>query len=53
MAVPGRVEGDVVEVADLFKRQDGELVRADGYPGRREAYAQAGFDLTELLGKGQ
>lgn len=53
VAVPGRVEGDVVEVADLFKRQDGELVRADGYPGRREAYAQAGFDLTELLGKGQ
>ena len=34
-AVPGRVEGDVVEIADLFVRRGGELVRADGFPPHR------------------
>ena len=31
-AVPGRVEGDIVEIADLFVQRDGVLRRADGYP---------------------
>lgn len=30
-AVPGRVEGDVVEIADLFVRRRGELRRAEGF----------------------
>lgn len=49
VAVPGRVEGDVVETADIFTTRGGELVRADGYPPHLERYALAGFDVTALL----
>src|SRR4051812_23446458 len=31
-ALPGRVEGDVIEIADIFVTRDGELVRAGGWP---------------------
>jgi pilus assembly protein CpaF len=51
-AVPGRVEGDVVEVAELFVQRDGVLRRADGYPPHIERFERAGFDLTRLLGQG-
>ena len=50
VALPGRVEGDVVEIADLFVRRDGQLVRADGYPPHEERFARAGYDLRSLLG---
>lgn len=49
-AVPGRVEGDVVEIADLFVSRGGELVRAGGYPPHEDRFAQIGVDLTALLG---
>ncbi len=49
VAVPGRVEGDVVEVADLFVTRDHRLVRADGYPPHRERFAWIDADLLELL----
>jgi pilus assembly protein CpaF len=49
VAVPGRVEGDVVEVADLFVTREGRLVRADGWPPHAERFAWAGADLPELL----
>ena len=49
VAVPGRVEGDVVEIADVFTSRAGELVRADGYPPHLERYATAGFDVASLL----
>ena len=49
VAVPGRVEGDVVEVADLFVTQDGRLVRAEGFPPHQERFAWAGIDLPRLL----
>ena len=45
VAVPGRVEGDVVEIADLFVQRGGELVRADGCPPHRERFERAGYDL--------
>jgi pilus assembly protein CpaF len=48
-AVPGRVEGDVVEISDLFVRRGGVLVRADGYPPHRDRFERAGYDLTALL----
>jgi pilus assembly protein CpaF len=48
-AVPGRVEGDVIEIADLFVMRGGELVRADGYPPHRERFERAGYDLPALL----
>jgi pilus assembly protein CpaF len=49
VAVPGRVEGDVVETADIFVRRDGVLTRADGYPPHADRFVRAGFDLPRLL----
>src|SRR5664280_2847312 len=43
-AVPGRVEGDVVETAAVFHTRGGRLVRADGYPPHRDRFTQAGYD---------
>jgi pilus assembly protein CpaF len=49
VAVPGRVEGDVVETADLFVTRGERLIRAEGWPPHPERFARVGFDLTELL----
>ena len=58
VAVPGRVESDVIETADIFTRR-GEssagggyppLVRAGGYPPHADRFARAGFDLAAVLG---
>ena len=49
VAVPGRVEGDVVETADVFTTRDGQLVRADGWPPHPERFDRAGLDLSRLL----
>ena len=49
VAVPGRAEGDVIEVADLFVSHGPALVRSDGFPPRREAFERAGYDVTALL----
>ena len=49
VAVPGRVEGDVVEVADLFMTRGQQLVRAQGFPPHTERFEWAGLDLAALL----
>jgi pilus assembly protein CpaF len=49
VALPGRVEGDVVEIADVFVSRDDRLVRADGWPPHPERFARAGYDLAALL----
>ncbi len=49
VAVPGRVEGDVVETADIFTSRGGRLVRADGFPPHLERFEWAGIDLPRLL----
>ena len=49
VAVPGRVEGDIVETADLFVTQGERLVRADGWPPHPERFLAAGVDLPALL----
>jgi len=51
VALPGRAEGEVVEVADLFVRDGTELVRGPGYPPHAQRFAGAGFDLAQLLGE--
>lgn len=48
-AVPGRAEGDVVEIADVFVQREARLVRADGYPPHAERFARAGYDVAALL----
>ena len=53
-AVPGRAEGDVVEIADVFVQREGRLVRADGYPPHADRFARAGHDVAALLsGEGE
>ncbi|MEP6695561.1 MAG: ATPase, T2SS/T4P/T4SS family [Pseudonocardiales bacterium] len=53
VAVPGRVEGSVVETADIFATQGERLVRADGFPPHPERFARVGIDLPALLGAGR
>lgn len=49
VAVPGRVEQDVVETADIFTTRGGRLVRADGFPPHAERFEGVGIDLASLL----
>ena len=49
VAVPGRVEGDVVEVADLFVTRSDQLVRGDGWPPHQERFERCGYDLERIL----
>jgi pilus assembly protein CpaF len=49
LGLPGRVEGDVVEVTELFARRDGRLVRSGGFPPHEDRFSRAGFDLARLL----
>ena len=49
VAVPGRVEGDVVETADIFVQRDGVLRRAEGFPPHPERFRRAGHDVAALL----
>jgi pilus assembly protein CpaF len=49
VAVPGRVEGDVIETADVFTTREGRLVRADGWPPHQDRFSAAGYDLARLL----
>lgn len=51
VAIPGRTEGEIVEIADLFVRSGPDLVRADGFPPHVERFTRAGFDLGRLLGR--
>ena len=49
VAVPGRVENDIVETESIFLRRDGDLVRAGGMPTRVESFERAGIDVHRLL----
>ena len=49
VGVPGRAEGDVIEIADLFVTRAGKLQRADGFPPQPEAFERAGYDVAALL----
>ena len=48
-AVPGRIEGDVVEIADIFVTRDGRLERGSGFPPHEDRFRRAGYDLAALL----
>ena len=47
--VPGRVEGGVVETADVFTTPWHDLVRANGYQPHIERFERAGLHLAHLL----
>ena len=49
VAVPGRVEQDVIETEPLFVRDAERLVRTHGMPSRMEAFTRAGLDVLGIL----
>ena len=49
VALPGRVESDVVEIADIFSQRAGQLVRADGFPPHVDRFERAGYDVVGIL----
>ncbi|QZY28429.1 CpaF family protein [Nocardioides coralli] len=49
VAVPGRVENDVIETEPLFETVQGELRRARGTSPRRERFDRLGIDVQALL----
>lgn len=49
VGVPGRVEGDVIETAEIFLTRGERLIRGEGFPPYPERFARAGFDLPTLL----
>ena len=53
VALPGRVEGGVVETEDIFTTRTGTLVRAQGYPPHADRFARHGIDLVGLLAGGR
>ncbi|MET0450035.1 MAG: ATPase, T2SS/T4P/T4SS family, partial [Aeromicrobium sp.] len=53
VAVTGRVENGLIESDPVFTRRAGRLERGHGAPLRREAFAQVGIDLDDVLGVGR
>jgi pilus assembly protein CpaF len=53
VGVTGRVEADVIELAEIFVRRDGQLVRGAGWPPHPDRFADSGVDLIGLLGDPQ
>lgn len=51
MAVPGRVENEIIETEPIFVRESGELRRASGMPARPERFSRVGVDLQQILGR--
>lgn len=49
VGMPGRVEGDTVELETIYTQRGDTLVRGDGYPPHPERFARAGIDLAQLL----
>jgi pilus assembly protein CpaF len=49
IALPGRVEHDVVEMEPVFQWRGDRLMRADGYPPHAERFKRAGVGLAQLL----
>lgn len=49
VAVPGRVEDDIIETEAIFVRHEAGLVRGAGMPSRTEAFERAGIDVVRLL----
>jgi len=52
VAVPGRVENDVIETEPIFVRSNERLVRTQGMPSRLERYVRVGIDVHALLNAG-
>jgi len=53
VGVPGRAEGDVIELEHLFRWRDGSLVRGSGLPPHADRFQERGIDLMSLLAEGR
>ena len=51
-AVPGRCEGTVIELADVFVDEGLGLRRSSGFPPHLDRFTRAGIDIVELLTAG-
>ena len=49
VAVPGRMEGDVIETEPVFEWREGRLERGIGLPPRIDQYQRTGTDVVRLL----
>ncbi len=49
VAVPGRVESDIIEAEAIFFRERGRLVRAQGMPPRIDSFIASGIDIHAVL----
>jgi pilus assembly protein CpaF len=49
VAVPGRVENDVIETETVFDRIGGELVVTGGMPPRLDRFQRVGIDVHGIL----
>ena len=49
VAVPGRVENDVIETEPIFVRHGTELLRTGGLPPRLERFERVGIDVHRIL----
>src|SRR6476660_6754601 len=49
VAVPGRIEQDIIETEPIFELCEGLLRRGIGMPPRAEQYGRAGIDVRRLL----
>jgi hypothetical protein len=49
VAVPGRVENDIIETEPIFLRTGGELRRQGGFPPRTERFDRIGVDVHRIL----
>ncbi len=49
VAVPGRVENDIVETEPVFARQAGDLVHTGGMPTRLDSFERVGLDVHRIL----
>ncbi|MEI6360729.1 MAG: ATPase, T2SS/T4P/T4SS family [Actinomycetes bacterium] len=52
-ALPGRVEAGVIEMADIFVDHGSGLQRGRGLPPHEQRFCAHGYDLAELLGRGE
>ncbi len=53
VGVPGRAEGDVIELEHLFRWRDGSLIRGSGLPPHADRFQERGIDLMSLLAEGR
>jgi pilus assembly protein CpaF len=49
VAVPGRVENDIIETEPIFVREGTELRRTGGMPPRVERFTRLGIDVHGIL----